>query len=402
MTARNWVLGALAAAWGLSAGCANTRDIAGRVDTDAGAPTFTNADAATAETPEGGLIDYCPSSSCSEPYTTCPGSRFACDVNLSNDPDNCGACGVACPTVQGLNGKFQCGGGKCMLACSSSPSRAADCDGVPDNGCEVLLGSSDNCTACGDKCPADKPCIRDTATNTAQCGCDAGLTYCSTANPRCVDTETNDAHCGACRNACPAQGDGGPRPPNSRYGCAGGECGTLKCEPNYADCDGDLADPNGNGCETNLLSTDTCGKCDVACDPGQSCAVEFLTKQIKCMCAPGQVNCGTAQNPSCVDVANDLFNCGGCGISCNAYFIASGLSLSHFVTACDSGSCSLGCESGWADCNGRLDDGCEVNTNADPENCGGCGIVCDGVAGQACVGGRCALEPCDVDGPGAK
>ncbi|MDF2696768.1 MAG: hypothetical protein K0S65_5151, partial [Labilithrix sp.] len=33
MDARAWVFGALVGAWALSAGCANTRDVAGRVDT---------------------------------------------------------------------------------------------------------------------------------------------------------------------------------------------------------------------------------------------------------------------------------------------------------------------------------------------------------------------------------
>ena len=224
--------------------------------------------------------------------------------------------------------------------------------------------------------------------------CPPGWTTCPDSRFPCDTNILADSrNCGGCGMACP------PNTGWETFVCNAGEC-KMECDNTLGskDCDG-LVD---NGCETNLLSTTTCGGCNVVCDPGQSCAVDFMTKQIKCMCAPGQKNCGTAQNPACVDIANDVFNCGGCGITCNAYFTASGLSLSHFVTACDSGSCSLGCERGWADCNGRLDDGCEVDTNADPENCGGCGIVCDGVAGQACVGGRCALEPCDVDGPGAK
>jgi len=407
MRARHWVLGALAAAWGLSAGCANTRDVAGRVDgnADAAPPSFAGTDGAAGDPQDAGkvLTAYCASNRCTEPYTTCPGSRFPCDVNLSNDPENCGGCGVSCRSGLVLGGQFQCIAGKCVLVCTTSPSRTADCDGIPDNGCETNLGSDDNCTACGDTCEADTPCVVDTASHSAKCGCDPGLTYCSASFPNhCVDTQADDANCGECKTACPVAGDGGPLPPHAHYGCVGGACGHLKCDGNYADCDGDIAAPDGNGCETYLLATESCGGCNVACDPGQSCAVEFLTKAIKCMCAPGQKNCGTAQNPSCVDIASDPFNCGGCGISCNAPFVATGLKASHFVTACDSGSCSFGCEAGWADCNGRLDDGCEVNTDFDPENCGGCGNVCDGIAGQACTSGRCTIEPCQGEGPEAK
>jgi hypothetical protein len=65
---------------------------------------------------------------------------------------------------------------------------------------------------------------------------------------------------------------------------------------------------------------------------------------------------------------------------------------------CNYGTCSRHCIDGRADCNGNPSDDCETNIDNDPENCGGCGIVCDAVAGQACVGGRCVVEPCNSDG----
>lgn len=60
------------------------------------------------------------------------------------------------------------------------------------------------------------------------------------------------------------------------------------------------------------------------------------------------------------------------------------------------------------DCNGVVDDGvidcgageiccfgqC-LNTDSDPNNCGGCGIVCN--PGDACVGGTCVTASCTVD-----
>ncbi|AKU95633.1 hypothetical protein AKJ09_02297 [Labilithrix luteola] len=57
--------------------------------------------------------------------------------------------------------------------------------------------------------------------------------------------------------------------------------------------------------------------------------------------------------------------------------------------------CRLDCGTGRANCNGNQSDACETNIDSDPNNCGGCGITCNAVAGQACVQGRCVVEPCD-------
>src|SRR6185369_5363164 len=39
---------------------------------------------------------------------------------------------------------------------------------------------------------------------------------------------------------------------------------------------------------------------------------------------------------------------------------------------------ALVCPSGFGDCNGRADDGCEQSLTADGENCGACGHSCRG------------------------
>jgi hypothetical protein len=58
------------------------------------------------------------------------------------------------------------------------------------------------------------------------------------------------------------------------------------------------------------------------------------------------------------------------------------------VICCIAGACRASCLDKYLDCNGIVDDGCEVQLAAnDPNNCGGCGIVCGG--GSACVDGAC-------------
>lgn len=50
------------------------------------------------------------------------------------------------------------------------------------------------------------------------------------------------------------------------------------------------------------------------------------------------------------------------------------------------------CPRGLADCNHDSEDGCEVDTQTDGQNCGTCGAVCT-VAGSICVGGKCGPPP---------
>jgi len=321
----------------------------------------------------------------------CPGSRFLCDVNLKTDPNNCGACGVQCPkTERPANGIFtdphdfarswSCVDGRCVLACNGTT--AMDCDGFVDNGCETLPSKNDSCGACGNVCadPA-KPCLSQPSGEYA-CGCPPGWDSCGL--PLCLPLLDDDLHCGACSNRCNPNGDAGAPPANAYYGCAGGECGHLKCVAGMGNCDDDSA----NGCETPLTTNQNCGACDNACAAGQTCLFDKVANGYRCLCPPGLTYC----DRQCVDLSSDDSNCGTCGNICGVPG-----SKVH-VGLCSYGTCAFSCSTGWADCNGNPRDGCEVNTMSDPQNCGGCGVICDGIAGQACAGGRCVVEPCDQDG----
>ena len=59
---------------------------------------------------------------------------------LASDPMNCGACGNVCVASMGTT---SCMGGTCRPVCNAG---AADCDGDPDNGCE-LTNTNPTCVA---------------------------------------------------------------------------------------------------------------------------------------------------------------------------------------------------------------------------------------------------------------
>src|SRR5204863_497379 len=79
---------------------------------------------------------------------------------------------------------------------------------------------------------------------------------------------------------------------------------------------------------------------------------------------------GNKQTDGCeINTNTNASNCGGCGTVCSSNHIP--------TTSCASGSCNGACASGYADCNSnKLTDGCETSTNTDANNCGACGTQC--------------------------
>src|SRR5213078_5221542 len=105
-------------------------------------------------------------------------------------------------------------------------------------------------------------------------------------------------------------------------------------------------------------------------------------------CVAGHADCDLVPSTGCeVDTGTDAKNCGGCGVACAA---------PNAVTGCVKGACVVtGCAAGYADCDGKYDNGCEVNSDTDPANCGKCAATCGGAHGQVrCVMGACTLTGC--------
>lgn len=99
--------------------------------------------------------------------------------------------------------------------------------------------------------------------------------------------------------------------------------------------------------------------------------------------------CPTSQYPCDVNLMTDPKNCGACGFQCagsgNATF------------DCVSGKCTYRCTDRTADCNGIVDDDCEVTLGTN-DNCNGCGDRCPDpnkpcIYDETTQVGRCGCKP---------
>lgn len=140
------------------------------------------------------------SNNCSPPCSpysgeTCRNGRCECSgfnktrcgntcVNLSNDPRNCGGCGVIC----GIGYFETCRNGRCQ--CSNSSQTKCG------NSCFNLNSDNSNCGGCGVRC---SPYSGETCRN-GRCECSSlSQTKCG---DWCVNLNTDNSNCGGCGVAC--------------------------------------------------------------------------------------------------------------------------------------------------------------------------------------------------------
>lgn len=177
-------------------------------------------------------------------------------------------------------------------------------------------------------------------------------------------------------------------------GCTAGTVCDSVNGPSCLTCPAGTADCNLNpddGCEVNTtLDSGHCGSCDKAC-PGVSRHLALCIGGVCGECPNGRLDCNGVSEDGCeVRISSDAQNCGGCGIACPA--------VPNGIPGCADGNCDIGrCMLGFQDCNGDPADGCEIDTRADPQNCGNCGATCPTLSGGAvaCRNGTCVVPMCN-------
>jgi hypothetical protein len=350
---------------------------------------------------------------------TCPSGSHNCSGICAEDrsPNYCGTACKACRAPQG--GTATCTNGDCVYACDKGklcgekcgeccknedcaasqqgqvgtcdvstnqckytcPNGTKDCHGkcVPtanccdDKDCPMNAGRVGKCDSstglCNYSCAGDsKPCGSGCIPGASECcedrdckppagkvgRCDSGTHQC---NYSCANGTSSPESCGSSCTRCGAPAEGQPA-------CVNGQC-DFTC-PNGAKC--------GNRCvdvQHDILNCGTCGhKCDAPSGGVPACVDGHCD-----FACPGTTKC----NAQCRDTQGDPKNCGTCGNTCG---------LSNAETACVGGKCMITtCKSGFADCNGKPADGCEVNLTVDDDahcrSCKKCG------SGQICLGGDC-------------
>ncbi|WP_438033512.1 hypothetical protein [Sorangium sp. So ce204] len=322
---------------------------------------------------------------CPDGYANCDRlTEGGCEINVRTDADNCGSCGQKCALPHAT---AECQGGACKVKACEAPY--ADCDGDPENGCEVNTATdSSHCGGCEELCPAVNG---DAYCEASECKveCDTGFTDCNgQVDDGCERATTRDVlHCGGCGIACVPEAGGRPW-------CRDGVCGETICPAGRGDCNGDPED----SCEVNLAADpENCGTCGGLCTVANGTGKCTATGCAIGSCEPGFADCDGSYDNGCeTSTDTSLSHCGACGETCT---IAGG------TPKCEGGDCKVRtCNSGMGDCDGNPDNGCETNVNSNQTHCGACaaagGVNCNTIYANAtatCQTGACSFVGCKAD-----
>ncbi len=249
---------------------------------------------------------------CSDGFDDCDEFMPGCEADLSNDENNCGACGNRC---DGPN--YNCVGGTCAFDCIAGET--ADCDGDPSNGCEAFLGDPATCGGCA------SPCMPDTTTS-AFCINEGGTfrcdQRCTDGNADCDGIVGNGCETMVMTSACDCSA--GPFDcsivfPGANTACAGSQPGTFGAQCEFRGCLPGLSDCGGTCVDLGSDDDFNCGGCGRICSQGCTAGM--------CTCSAGLTWC-PFHGGDCVDLQADDFNCGTCGRMCEPD-----------ITTCVAGDC---------------------------------------------------------------
>ena len=223
------------------------------------------------------------------------------------------------------------------------------------------------CTADTGNTPADMTTVFPPGPDMAGGPCTDGV----------LNNDETDVDCGGACGPCDTGKD-------CKLGkdCQSGSCTNRACDA--PSC----SDAIKNGKETDV---DCGGGTCPGCDNGKPCTDGTDCKSMTCKnatCAPSPCSNGVKDG-----METDV-DCGGptCAKCKDGQMCSDGTDCVGAI--CNNAVCKspINCMAGTANCDGNAANGCEVNTNTDAKNCGGCGKACANNAPN-CVGGKCIALP---------
>jgi hypothetical protein len=298
-------------------------------------------------------------------------------------------CGTGCPAGQ-----------RCVQVSGSDKNPPYAC--APDKATLCHTCTSDNdCSYTGDTClPFGniKACTYD-------CGGDGVCPQGYACTPTTSSAGKPVRECipvsGTCECVEATRGQTRPCEHTNNFGtCTGVET----CDPakGFGGCDARVPaqevcngiDDDCNGHIDDGLGTSTCGygPCQVTmdnCANGHTQICQPDLSQSKPETCNGRDDDCDGVIDNGFNVNTDANNCGFCGNVCPS---------ENATPLCSSGHCTFTCLSGYQDCNHNPLDACEANLSNDPSNCGACGNICSFANASAnCVSSGCVMGPCNND-----
>jgi Stigma-specific protein, Stig1 len=369
---------------------------------------------------------------------------------LDSDAQNCGGCGIACPSGQSCVNGF-CTQGVCTKQPEGFGCEIAGDAGICCSGACIDYTSDTSCGDCGTSCPLGLHCSLYGCTNdaghrtlcTKASDCAPG-TGCLSGSGECLrDSCVGLADGLSCLMQTASVLDGGPGLAGT---CCGGSCVDLSSDSQNCVACGSAC-PAGFTCQRgckNGAQSFTCNFSPSICPAGTACVVgpfgsNYGCELVSCAGRPDNSPCsfdgadpGACCGGACVYLEYDPRNCGSCGHDCGGSLCQGGtcdsdLPSNDCIPPCGPGEiCFVGrclesvcqatyypyyvtalvypyylpndlCVAKDAKLGLCCGEGACLDTAADPSNCGGCGFQCD--PGKACVDGVCEGAVCGAGTP---
>jgi len=186
--------------------------------------------------------------------------------------------------------------------------------------------------------------------------------------------------------------------------CSGGACAVAldanaEASADARESDGRVGDATAGDALVDA-AREAAGAADVAPPPDGDQDVADAPRVVDAACAPAFGDCDRNPLNGCeANLRESVENCGACGVRCEGTNVA---------VSCVSGVCVRGaCIAPFVDCDGEPANGCEVDPRTSVNHCGRCNRPCDAAnTVTACVAGICRAERCipgyaDCDGNAA-